>query len=862
MRLASLVALVSLALPREAGARSDTVLETWNELEIALTELRAQTVVPSLDQLAPISGLLDRLAHDAPVIQTWSTSQVETYAEAAAEFAGAQLDAGIPNVLRSRTLRRARAIAANVGVDRSRSRAYVRCVPILSVYAGEIASSEGRFDEAIVAFRRSIADSIRSEDPLSLPRSRAGLVEALRLEGRFDEAEEQLERLGGMLDTILAGEPEPIAAGTLAWYADARSRERSSRILLYADMGLPDQAARWLARPVERESPSGSDVELEELDLAAVVALAGERCRRVVDMISDDALARASPTRRGALLARRGVALAELALRDPDLVDAAQADLDGALALAPSFSLRRLAEITLLDLAAIRGDWADLARRIEQLRGRVEDPAFNVDERAAIAAHVARLARETAAPESDRVAALAELRIAYDAQLAAWRTSRTRPGGVGFLNYSGRRSVLGELVGELVAAAQATERKNAVSAPEPTPLGEDVFEPVFRGEAVGTLARELEAPIATLAEVRAEVLLDDVGWIAFVPGARTLHVFAIDRDDVVHREIAWRYLSEPLRNDLGALVARVLPRADRAAVDAHRAEVRQAAEAWAAQLLPDPIRSVLRRWRGCYVTGLELLGNPPIEVLPIDGRPLGVARAVVRMPSMSVALALTRRPRRSAQENPTELRLFAAPTLDAKTRERAGDPPPIVLADASVRALTEPFGARAVETFLGPDATLAALRTSARRPPRILHILAHAVERLDREDFATLVLGGDDEGIGLVSPADCDEWLASDLLILSACATAQGRTRIGDDGAGQFVGAGFRAGARCVLAADQRIELEATVEFGRLVHRELAAGACPADAVRRAREHMDSSEAFALPSCWALIAVHGLGFDE
>lgn len=861
MRLASLAVIVLLALLRDAQARSDSVLATWNELEIAIAEIQAETSTPSLEQLEPIRALLDRLAHDAPAIQTWTTAHAETYAIATTDLAGAQIQAGIANEVRLRTLHRGRAVTAVSGVDPARSLSYVRCVSILSIYVGEIASSEGRFDQAIEAFGRSVADSDAAGEPSCLPRARTGLAEALRLQGRFDAAEAQLDALVALLDELVANETQPIHPAHARWHADAHALQRASRVMLYADMGMPDQAARWLARLPEDSAPHDADAEWAELNLATVVALAGERCGRVVQLIDDAEVARASPTWRGTLLARRGVALTELAQRDPELVDRARADLDEALRLAPSFSLRRLAEVTLLDLAAIRGDWTDVGRRLAKLRGRNADPPFNVDERALLAALAVRLARETHAPETERAAALAELRAAHDDQLTAWNSARPRAGGVGFLNYSGRRSVLGELVGELVASAEATKHDEAASASESTKLGEDVLEPVFRGEAVGTLARSLTAPIATLAEIRTEVLRDDVGWIAFVPATRTTHVFAVDRDEIVHCEIAWRYLSEPLRNDLGAAVAHVFPRTDRAAVAAHRAKVEGAAARWAKQLLPEPIQAALRRWSGCYVTGLELLGNPPIEILPLDGRPLGIARGVARLPSMSVALALARRARVSRAADRPELRLFAAPELDATTRAEAGDPPPIGLDDAQIRTLTEPFGTDAVETYVGPDATLSALRASARRPPRILHILAHAVERLDREDFATLVLAGHDGESGLASPADAHPWLASDLLILSACAAAQGRTRIGDDGVGQFVGAGLRAGARSVLAADQRIELEATVEFGRLVHRALAAGACPAEAVRRAREHMDSSEAFALPSCWALIAVHGLGFD-
>ncbi|MBK6941666.1 MAG: CHAT domain-containing protein [Planctomycetes bacterium] len=842
--------IVLLALLRDARARSDSVLATWNELEIAITELQAETSAPSLEQLAPIRVLLDRLEHDAPAIQTWTTVHAETYAVATTDVAGAELEYGIETGARLRALHRGRAVAAVAGVDPTRSLTYVRCASILSIYVGEIAASSGHFDQAIEALGRSVTDSNAAGEPSCIPRARSGLAEALRIQGRFDEAEAQLEALLLLLDELVAMETEPFHPGRARWYRDAHAMQSAGRVMLYADMGMPDQAARWLARHRRELVPSVAQTEPAEVDLAAVVALAGERCQNVVEMIDDDVLARALPSQRGSLLARRGVALTELALRDPGLVDRARADLEEALSLAPSFSMRRLAEITFLELAAICRDWTDVGHRLAALRGRTDDPAFNVDERALLAALAARLARETGATDSARAAALAELRAAYCAQLAAWSSARLRPGGVGFLNYSGRRSVLGELVGELIATAKPNE------------LGDVELEPVFRGEAVGTLARSLDAPIATLAEIRAEVLRDDVGWIAFVPAARTTHVFAVDRDEVVHCEIDWRYLSEPLRKELGAKVARVFPRTDRTAVETHRAEVDRAAAQWAKQLLPEPIQSALRRWSGCYVTGLELLGNPPIEVLPLDGRPLGIARGVARLPSMSVALALARRPRRSRAADLPELRLFAAPKLDANTREQAGDPPRIALDDAQVRALTEPFGAGAVETFVGADASLSALRTSARRPPRILHILAHAVERLEREDFATLVLTGDDGEAGLASPADVHQWLASDVLILSACATAQGRTRIGDDGAGQFVGAGLRAGAHCVLAADQRIELEATVEFGRLVHRALAAGACPAEAVRRAREQMDSSAAFGLPACWALIAVHGLGFEN
>lgn len=830
--------------------RSPSSLPRWNELDAALAELNASETYPTVDEILPLGAMLDRLVHDFPDVHRWPNATAESFVIASCRVSEALGEAGSPTDDRLRVVTRGRAVAAASGISADRLLEYGRSAIALSTHAGEIALNEGRLDEGHRAFARSIRDMNRCNDLLLLPRVRVGLAETRRLQGRFADAETQLDHLEEWLDGVASENPEPGRPTFVQWFASAETLLRGARIVLYADMGLPDQAARWLAKKPDAGDATAPDDEYAEIDLRAVVALAGERCQRVVGLIDDELLARTPVHWRGILRTRRGVALAELALRDPSLVDAARRDLEDASIDAPSFGLRKLAEVTLLDLAVVRADWDDVRARLAALRRDADAPAPHVDEQALLAVHAMRLARATGATDDERKEALARLQEAYGAQLAAWKSARTRSGGVGFLNYSSRRSVVGELIRETIAGSASPA------------LDETVLEPLFRGEAVGTLARQLDAPAATLDAIRSEILRDDFGWIAFVPAWQSTHVFAVDRDEIVHAEIAWCYLSEPLRNDLGDRVALVIPRGDAAAVAKHRAAVEREASTWSERLIPPNIRRKLSRWSGCYVTGLELLGNPPIEVLPLDGRPLGVAKAIARVPSMTVALALARRPKIASGADSPALRLIAAPELDDKTKELAGRLPALSLGDASKRALLEPFDGSLVEQHFGANATLDALRDGASRPPRILHVLAHAIERLDREDFATLVLAGTDDERGFVSPTDGNSWLRANVLILSACAAARGPSRIGDDGAAQFVGAGFRAGARCVLAADERIELEATIEFGRLVHRELARGTDAAEAVRRAREQMWSSDDFDLPSCWATIAVHGLAFDE
>lgn len=842
------IALVSIA---PAFGQTPSTVATWNELQSELHDLAARQSYADLDTLAPVETLLERVIHTAPALQTWPNEVTETFVRASAQLVTTQIYESADPRWIERGLTRGLAAIAVARVDPARSMEYARAAQALLLAAGERSLNEGRYEHARAFCRRALQLLEDSNDAFYLPQLRASSAEAARMLGHFDEAETHLDLLSAYLDDHAADIAADIAEAPAldAWLPDSRDVLRQAYVVLYADMGLADQANRWLLRGRGATAPSNPDREFVELDLSAIASLAGERCRRVVRNLSDDVLRRASPTARGLLLARRGVALAELALHDAEFMDAAHADLREAARLAPSDGLRRLTAITLLDLAALRGDWDEVRRGLASLGQTVDGRLPHVDERALLAVHAMRLARATGASAAEREVALRGLRDANDAALAAWGSSRIRPGGVGFLNYSGRRSALGELVGELVARA------------ENAPLDAEVLEPVFRAEAVGTLARALHATPATLASIRTEVLRPGVGWIAFVPAWQTTHVFAVDHDEIVHAEIPWRYLSEPLRDDFGNEVAMVLPRTDAAAVAAQVECVRNAAQRWTALLLPDVIRDKLRQWNGCYVTGLELLGHPPFNALLLDDRPLGVARAIARIPSMTVALAIARRARLGSGPGTASLRVIAAPTLDPTTAELAGPLSPLTLTPDTFRHWIGPFAASDVDAYVGPNATLRVLRDGAARPPRILHVLAHAMERLDREDFSTLVLAGERDAPGFVSPADGDSWLRADIVILSSCAAARGRVRIGDDGAGQFVGASFRAGARCVIAADQRIELDATLEFGRLVHEGLAAGRCPAEAVRAARETMWSSSDFALPSCWALLAVHGLAFD-
>ncbi len=401
---------------------------------------------------------------------------------------------------------------------------------------------------------------------------------------------------------------------------------------------------------------------------------------------------------------------------------------------------------------------------------------------------------------------------AYDDLLDAWDKSAQRPGGLGFLQYQARRT-------RVISAAVDTDL--ASSSGEPGKRA--ALERLFQVQAMGSIARELHLGPCTLDEVRAELLGPKEGCLVFLPAADASHLFVFDRSTLEHYRLA------PL-DDLQPLVKS-------ARVDKGKAK-EKSARALRDAILPPAARPWIESHEQLTLAGFGLLPGLEVEELPAwpaqppgtepaEAAPLGAHFAIASLPSVPLALSLARRAR--GQPAPVDALVLA---VNADPHGVAGLQP-FDFGDPERRALSAPFPA--AKTRYLKDASRADLEALAKERHGIVHVLCHGTWDRGKEAGAALVLAqdGDEDEEDLVHPDDLPE-LDANLLILTACDAQRGPQRLGDDLAATLGGQALVNGASCALVADGQVEVTAALQMGKVLTRELAAGASPAEALRRA----------------------------
>ena len=152
--------------------------------------------------------------------------------------------------------------------------------------------------------------------------------------------------------------------------------------------------------------------------------------------------------------------------------------------------------------------------------------------------------------------------------------------------------------------------------------------------------------------------------------------------------------------------------------------VRSRCAALAPLLLPDDVRRRVETASGVYVTGLELLGNPPIEILPFGTSDLGRERAVSRLPSLPVGVALARAPIGRTEG----FAMLAAPEPSSRaTRRFASLARPFAFGAEDERVLSAACAGHRVRFLTGRDATFARLGDADVSGATMLAIVTHGV---------------------------------------------------------------------------------------------------------------------------------------
>ena len=295
------------------------------------------------------------------------------------------------------------------------------------------------------------------------------------------------------------------------------------------------------------------------------------------------------------------------------------------------------------------------------------------------------------------------------------------------------------------------------------------------------------------------------------------------------------------------------------------------------RLLVAPARRQLETARRLVLVPDGPLLLLPFATLQIDaGGPGGSPEYLVgrwslaAVPSMSVAAALNRRPRRpqaepaielyavadpSAAEPPPELAQMRSPTRGEDGAAAGAALPRLQAAREEVRAIAALLPADAVVVRVGADAGEAVVRADPRlRAARRIHFATHAlVNSIDPDRSALVLAGGDGEDGLLRVPEIASLELGADLVVLAGCDTGLGR-QVRGEGLLGLTQAFLDAGARRLVVTLWQVPDRGTERLMTRFYRELRQ-TDPAEALARAqRKAIESGEA---PFAWAPFVVVG-----
>jgi hypothetical protein len=720
------------------------------------------------------------------------------------------------------------------------------------------------------------------------------LFERLRNRGEFARAREVLETglaahplpgdmrphlyiASSSLASLLADYPASLEAAEAAEASlDAEQRDSalpaaiwSLRAQAMIQMGVPDQAAPWVARAVERaESLRGTprfdagvliDVLTKRSNLRMATESYDLMLAELESVLADEELLAGRPTARARFVLRMGMGHLWFTRGEDEHAAQTRAYLSEALAM-PGIQAqdRRTAHLRLGQLELLAGN-VDAARgalvRARSLATEMSaggGAILSMDESllCALEARAERL-REPADPVR-QAESRARLRAAYDDLIANWRARPELGGGVGFLRYPAHMDVVAEVLeGELAAAPGEDGRRAALLA-------------LARAQAVGDLPEALGAHEPVWPEIEA-LAPPGGGLLVWLPAPGASHVFAVDAAGSAHARIADARDVRPPREALERLLAQSPAGIDEAALELRRRELEQHGARLGELLLPPQIAERCAAWSALTLVADDLLGPSALALLPVPlgggaSAPLYLARPTAFLPGLAIGPALRARAPLAPAERTWLRDLCLVTDAQASSEVQARFPYLVELPiDAQrIESWCAPFAAARVERLTGAQATLAAL--AAAPAARVLHFVTHGVRDVAHARPAGLLLSSGDGDEGLLFHEHTAALAAPALAVLSVCSAGRGPERVGDAGASDLSGSFFAAGADAVLLAAADLPFEPVARFVPLLHAELARGATPAEALWRARVELARDPAHADPfHGLASLRVVGLG---
>lgn len=645
-----------------------------------------------------------------------------------------------------------------------------------------------------------------------------------RKQESWEPAREDLDRV----DTLLATADADLAPVRCAAAGVRAQLELSLGRLDHADLAL-GRAEAALQVLVNLRPPS--DPELLGLVAATVVRRAeldAEAGRYALVAQNLAALLEAPslpPHLALTLRLQHAVALNELERLDPQRERLSQ-DLLTALAQDDRLpAVQRAAVILCLAEMALRVKAPEeAATRLDQaaeLLAHWQDPASESSDHIelhTLAVLKARLARLRGDSDETLAQHLDDLVGALDTMLASWAATPILPGGLGFLHVGARR----ELLVELIALRHHLHGQAGLEA--------SVVD-VARAQAMGSASRRLGLAAPDLHQLRRELLAEDGLLLLYVPAYREGVLLAVDGTTVRRFPLAEAPAIEAL--------------ADRCRIESDPGE---AQALLVRALLPDGLAGELQERSHVVLSGLSWLRDVPFATLPLrdlddlgnlgepgQGRSLGSLVALSHLPSLPLAVHLAQQWPEPAQDTAGSLALWVAPDPAPSVSERWPGLRPFDIDQTDLDALTAGFDPALVDMGV----TAQTLLSGPLGDTRVLHLMSHGAWDALAERPAALVLtpqgDGDD---GLLGCDQVEQPLRPypTVVVLSACGAAQGQRRLGEDGVGHLGGGFLAGGAQAVLLAHGDLELAQMIVFTSRFQDELARGATPAEALRRARQ--------------------------
>ena len=347
---------------------------------------------------------------------------------------------------------------------------------------------------------------------------------------------------------------------------------------------------------------------------------------------------------------------------------------------------------------------------------------------------------------------------------------------------------------------------------------------------------------ASLRDIQGKVLDADTLLLEYSLGEERSFLWAVTPDSVAAFELPPREeIEEAARRAYGLLTAsgRTLARGQTG-------------------IVLDELSRVLLQPAGPLLEGKRLLIVPdgalhllPFAALPVPGtdRPLVVNHEIVTAPSAS-SLALLRREVAHREPPPGTLAVVADPVFAAGGFR----PLPYSREEAeAILALAPPAGRLGA---LGPAANREAVLGKGLGRYRIVHFATHGVLDTERPERSGLALSRH----GFVRAGEIYRLdLPADLVVLSACRTALGKSFRGEGVVG-LTRAFQYAGARNVLVSLWEVEDRATAELMRRFYRAmLVEGRPPAAALRAAQISLREEPGWGAPYFWAGFVLQGDG---